>query len=36
VVALAVLAIPVVMLSRLRETSPGQYAHALVAEPVHS
>jgi MFS family permease len=29
VVALGVLAVPVIMLSRLRETSPGQYAHAL-------
>ena len=29
VVALAVLAVPVIMLSRLRETSPGQYAHVL-------
>ena len=27
VVALAVLAVPVIMLARLRETSPGQYAH---------
>jgi MFS family permease len=34
VVALAVLAMPVIMLSRLRETSPGQYAHTLAAEPV--
>jgi len=28
VVALAVLAVPVIMLSRLREPSPGQYAHS--------
>jgi MFS family permease len=29
VVALAVLAVPVIMLARLRETAPGEYAHAL-------
>jgi MFS family permease len=34
VVALAVLAVPVIMLSRLRETTPGQYAHALHEEKV--
>lgn len=32
VVALAVLAVPVIMLARLRETSPGQYAHVLAVE----
>lgn len=30
IVALAVLAVPIVMLTRLRETSPGRYAHASV------
>jgi MFS family permease len=34
VVALAVLAMPVIMLARLRETSPGQYAHVLHEEKV--
>jgi MFS family permease len=29
IVAIAVLAVPVVMLTRLRETSPGKYAHAV-------
>jgi MFS family permease len=33
-VAFAVLAVPVVMLARLRETSPGQYAHVLAVESV--
>ena len=32
VVALAVLAVPVILLSRLREPSPGQYAHAAPSE----
>jgi MFS family permease len=34
VVALAVLAVPVIMLARLRETKPGEYAHALHEEKV--
>ena len=32
VVALAVLAVPVIMLARLREPAPGQYAHALPSQ----